>query len=246
MCKDAEGATLPQPTTGKNPIQGVYDNVKSIKHMEIAVDEPLRCAQVEECLKIMDRLTLKDIGLTVQELDKIQKSQCVNIADTENFEISAFIIPKGCSIPLHDHPNMAVCTKVVHGQLRLQSFTPAPSLPQPNGDMDCTLVFDGTKSNTDAAWLLTPIDGNIHGFYAVTTCVIFDILLPPYDDRPCLYYQAVPRTNDPDCKDYELKVLEDVDFTQLPDMTDYHGYLPQEDSSRCVEYGSLAYDTSIY
>lgn len=231
----------------ENPIQGVYDHIKSIKRMDIVVDEPFRCGQVAECLSLMDKLTLNDIGLSTQELSEISSGQCVNIADENNFQISAFILPKGCSIPLHNHPYMAVCTKVIFGEMRLQSFTPSPSLPQPSGDMDCTLVFDGIKSNSDAAWLLTPIVGNIHSFQAITTCVVFDVLLPPYDDpqHPCVFYRAEPRSSDPGCKDYELKVLSDFDFQQLPDLREYHGYIPREyHKSSCLSLGVR--DTAVF
>ena len=42
------------------------------------------------------------------------------------------------------------------------------------------------------ATILTPTDGNLHEFFTVGGCAIFDVLAPPYNDdagRPCVYYQ---------------------------------------------------------
>ncbi len=227
----AEGSAPLFRFTQMNPIQGVFNNLKAIKDMDAAAVEPLRCIQVEECLELMDKLTLIHLGLTEEDLSSITSSQCMNIAASDKFQISAFIIPEGCFIPLHDHPNMAVCTKVIHGNMRLQSFTPTSSA-QPSGDMECTLVFNGVKTSSDASWLLTPTSGNMHSFHAVTTCVVFDVLLPPYEDphRPCIFYRAEPRTRDPDCKEYELKALSETEVNDeilLPYTVEYPGYQPQ-------------------
>jgi len=233
-----------------NPIQGVYKNMKAIKHMEIVARDPLRCFHVEKCLKYMEKLTLKDIGLSLTALDRITTSQCLNIADSEQFQISAFIIPAGCFIPLHDHPNMAVCSKVIHGSVRLQSFTPLSSLPQPSGEMNCTLVFDDIKSNSDAPWLLTPTSGNIHSFQAITTCVIFDVLLPPYDDplRPCVFYHATElraQQGSATDKAYKLEVLADEEVL-LPEMREYCGYMPLEEEEEGQNSSRSPVHTAAY
>ena len=38
------------------------------------------------------------------------------------FSIRALIVPKGNELPLHDHPDMFVITKVLKGKLELTSF----------------------------------------------------------------------------------------------------------------------------
>lgn len=41
---------------------------------------------------------------------------------------------------------------------------------------------------------LTPSQDNFHEFSAQSHCIVFDILMPPYDeeqDRTCAYYKAV-------------------------------------------------------
>jgi hypothetical protein len=56
--------------------------------------------------------------------------------------------------------------------------------------------MDREVSSEEGAWFLTPSKGNIHKFEARSrSCVIFDILLPPYrePDRPCRYYSLRDR-----------------------------------------------------
>lgn len=225
-----EGSSLLSGFNKMNPIQGIYDNLMAIDDMKLSSIDPIRCPQIEACLDLMDSLKLSDLGLTDHEVNSINNSQCMNIKESESFEISAFILPQGCSIPPHNHPEMSVCSKVVFGSMRMQSFTPSSSSSYYD-DVDASLIFDGVKSSKDCAWLLTPTSGNIHCFTAITTCVVFDVLMPPYEDphRPCVFYKSTPMQGGADCKDYRLKVLSDSQVNSdvmLPYTVEYFGYEP--------------------
>jgi hypothetical protein len=54
------------------------------------------------------------------------------------------------------------------------------------------------KSNENSAWFLTPSEGNIHEFVAMSNCVVLDILLPPYNEplRSCNFYKMITVSDD--------------------------------------------------
>jgi hypothetical protein len=138
----------------------------------------------------MNEVTLTDVGLHVYDLSTIKDSVCMSICSTRNFDISLFIIPAGLAMPLHDHPDMAVLTKLLCGEALCTSFTPLyprdsaalqqpqqqqhqqqedtddtpPSTPAP-GPFFSRLVQ--AKSAHSPCWHLSPSRGNIHAIHAL-------------------------------------------------------------------------------
>ena len=91
-----------------NPIQNIYNNLSPLNESEveaIAVN-PESSSVIKECLKSMEKVTLTDIGLSNAVLNKINENICMNIYSCKTFHIAVFIIPTGCSLPLHDHPKV--------------------------------------------------------------------------------------------------------------------------------------------
>lgn len=139
------------------------------------------------CIEIVDQIQMNDIGLTQSFVNSLSHSTCMNVCLTKKYHLVVFIIPPGRKLPLHDHPGMTVISKLVVGQIFCSTYTKHPSFN------DCFLKTDMTKSNTDKPWYLTSSEGNFHEFVALKPSVIFDIILPPYDDnegRICTYYSA--------------------------------------------------------
>jgi len=120
----------------------------------------------------------------------------MTVAHTANFDIAIFLIPKGQRLPVHDHPNMSVISKVIEGALRVRSFSAVSSVDEGMGTV--RLEECCTKQSTDEAWLLSPTVGNFHEFTAESACVVFDVLLPPYEypHRPCNYYEVMDYRRD--------------------------------------------------
>ena len=60
--------------------------------------------------------------------------------------------------------------------------------------LQASIALDETKSPSSPAWLLSPSEGNLHRFTAQASCVVLDLLLPPYREpqRPCRYYSLLP------------------------------------------------------
>lgn len=137
-------------------------------------------------------------------------------ATDQGFHIAAFLLPAGVSLPIHDHPHMTVIracllyfnvrylknlycfiqvlSKLVSGSLEVLSFTAiGPTQATEDEAEEGIQVKQDRHEVVDPsrpAWLLSPEHGNLHRFTALSPCVIFDLLLPPYREpqRPCNYY----------------------------------------------------------
>eukprot|EP01041_Mallomonas_annulata_P003747 gene3747-7439_t len=170
-------------------IQSVYDTISSVNDIFQSLKNPLSCESIIACMDAMNDITLEDVGIDLATLKSLRYSACMKVCSTPTFDIAVFLLPAGSKIPLHDHPNMTVLTKLISGDLKTRAFT---ATGEKMGNFISATTSSIRRTASDKAWLLTPTEGNIHEFYAETPCVIFDVLLPPYDDpdRPCTYYCA--------------------------------------------------------
>ncbi len=230
----------------ETPIQTLYDCLVKFSNSlnyEVDIYNPDNSNAIKECLEIMNFLTLSDVGLENINLNNIGQSACMSILSTDKFELAVFILPKGLSLPLHDHPNMSVLSKVIKGNLQVQGFSPIVENSnyymymndkkfQLNkvlklGDELETIATDNcVKSVQDSAWYLSPNRSNIHQFKALETCVVFDVLVPPYiyPNRPCNYFEISSKSTD---ERFTLKVIPEPD-SKLPVAVYYNGYKPVE------------------
>ncbi|CAA7394759.1 unnamed protein product [Spirodela intermedia] len=124
-----------------------------------------------------------------------------------NFSICIFFLRPAAVIPLHDHPDMTVFSKLLLGSMHVRSYdfvdpadpaaaAAAAAPPSPQKRRLARLKVDADLSAPCGASVLFPAaGGNIHAFTAVTPCAILDILGPPYsteDDRDITYYRDLP------------------------------------------------------
>ena len=129
--------------------------------------------------------------------------------------VAMFIIPQGKRLPLHDHPGMFGFIKVVHGSLKVKTYTPVDVSQQPipqsvNDYLDqkygsprlpvfpCRYEGIQSVSERDECCVLTPAGCNIHEIVSESgTSAFIDILSPSYDHtdtderRPCSYYKEL-------------------------------------------------------
>lgn len=161
-----------------------------------------------------------------------------HIWENELFSMGIFILPPGTSIPLHDHPDMSVISRVLYGRLHVTSCDLAS--PKEAGSL-----FHSTQNNSPVSsastdsykkrrlarifkdvvitaphtTALLPDQGNLHEFVADDEqgCAIFDILTPPYEPeegRDCTYYRITSdvRTSEEGKKYVTLEEYEPRNF----------------------------------
>ncbi len=236
---------------GNNPIQIIYEYLSKLaasQTFSMDIYSPENSEYIKKCLLVMNNLNLSHVGLEDLSLNQIKRSACMGIQNNENFEMAIFILPKGAILPLHDHPNMTVLSKILLGRLHLQGFSrniennnyyvfmnnneqSNSNVLQINQQIQTSITENCEKSISDSAWYLSPSNSNIHQFVALETCVIFDVLVPPYcfPNRPCNYYafenetDKVLNIND----NVLLKVISEPSNI-LPIPVKYNGYKPTE------------------
>ena len=181
-------------TTMDHPLQRMHDCLKARPDLTKSIEDPAKCPHIAECIERMNEVTLKDVGLEKETL-KSKKSYYMNIVSCDEHDIAVFVVPKGNTLPVHDHPGMTVASKLLHGSLEVTSFNKVEA------HEGLYSAMTEIKNSSDDTWTLTPTQGNLHQFRALTSCVILDVLTPPYDnvERKCTFYQVKRAiTNSPD------------------------------------------------
>lgn len=142
--------------TVNNPLQNIVNKLSEIaNHLEVIADNPFQHENIQLCINEMDRINLNTLGIhsVSNRFASLKRMECIQIIQTEHFEISAFILPKGFEIPLHSHPQMSVITKVLCGKLLVQSFTPIVK-PKPSHNSpqrrEQTIPVEPTVSSTSS------------------------------------------------------------------------------------------------
>lgn len=167
------------------------------RHSRLVDNDLSSRTHLESCLEIMNRLTLQHIGLSTHGVESVTgHSRCMQIISTPAFDMTVFVLPANAIIPLHDHPNMFVLSKVLHGELQVTSFNRCSHdhENQQLSSFPAVRTLKCCKFADDDAWMLTPTDGNIHEFRTTMPTAVFEVITPPYSwpERPCSYYSAEP------------------------------------------------------
>lgn len=120
--------------------------------------------------------------------------------ETPNFNVGVFLIPKGNTIPMHNHPNMFVISKVIWGSVLVNCFDRKVNNDKQLEEYDVFQVEEKEKielKKNDIA-ILTPDKNNIHEVIAHEDSAFFDIVLPAYEEeenRSCDYYEKLTIAN---------------------------------------------------
>ncbi|CAD6246243.1 unnamed protein product [Miscanthus lutarioriparius] len=141
----------------------------------------------------------------------------VHIHQCDDFSIGVFCFPAGATLPLHDHPEMVVLSKLLYGSVRVRSYdwvaAPSPSPSRRKCGLARVVAADVVRRTPCQASVLFPRSGgNLHAFTAVTPCAILDVLTPPYSEdhgRPSTYFTDVPVPSLPG-----FAVLEETDLPE--------------------------------
>jgi len=201
---------------------------------------------VQGVLESLKRITVENVGLAKQAEEERKKSASLfksklpfldknnarppityfHIYECADFTVGIFCIPENQDMPLHDHPQMTVCSKVLYGEVRVEAYDKVPEL-EGNGNQlnrenkQNAVVARKTKDDVvteeTGPFALFSEKRNIHKFSAVSSCAILDVLGPPYcssEGREIAYYQegrriGVGGSEDED-KDIPIYLLEQI------------------------------------
>jgi cysteamine dioxygenase len=103
-----------------------------------------------------------------------------SVVRTPEMEIGAFLMPKGSTMPLHDHPGLSVLGRLLDGAIHMVGF-----------EDDGTCTFN-EKLIQGGPGIYLP-SSSLHAIRALENTAFFDIIAPAYDwdnGRPCMYYKV--------------------------------------------------------
>lgn len=164
---------------------------------------------VHNLCHILDNMGPEDVGLS-RDLQFFKPDLAANglprvttttIYSCDKFSLCLFFLPATGVIPLHNHPGMTVCSKLLLGTMHIKAYDwadrdnsddPSPSSQLRLARLKANKVFTA-PCNTSV--LYPTSGGNIHAFTAITPCIVLDVIGPPYskdDDRDCTYYKDTP------------------------------------------------------
>lgn len=135
--------------------------------------------ETKQMCDLMNELSESDLGLdTLLSTPRVGEIAYVPLIETDEFHICIFVLGPAACIPLHDHPNMTVLSRVMQGSITLSSYD---ILHPIHNQFHIRAVRHADSlicapANTIA---LFPNFRNCHAFLASDQgAVVFDILLP--------------------------------------------------------------------
>ncbi|KAG4396114.1 hypothetical protein GLYMA_19G115600v4 [Glycine max] len=171
-----------------------------------------------------------------------QRVTYTTVYKCDNFSLCIFFIPEGGVIPLHNHPDMTVFSKLLLGLMHIKSYDwvePEASddnMLQPQSQLRLArLKVDKVFTSSCGTSVLYPTTGgNIHEFTAITPCAVLDVIGPPYskeDGRDCSYYRDHPYTCFPNERIIGEAKEENDSYTWLEEIE-----MPENSEMNGVEY----------
>lgn len=175
-----------------NDVQGILESLGQITATQVGLAK-----QAEEEQKRTSSLFKNKLPFLSEKKDSNRPITYFHIYECADFTVGIFCIPENCEIPIHDHPGMTVCSKVLYGKVRVESYDKAPDLEfqgsgMPNG-VFARKTGDVVAGVDSKPFCCFSTEQNIHRFTAVESCAILDVLGPPYDSsegREISYYQV--------------------------------------------------------
>lgn len=168
-------------------------------------DKTAFTSNMEVLRSMVSAMTASDVNVAVPspeiqvETSKVLRTPVshINIYECPHFTIGIFIVRKGMSMPLHDHPGMTGLLKVLYGSIKLQAYDNCPGAELPPGANLKRKPIRVRKYSPlivgadCACQVLSGDEGCFHSIQAHGGEAAFlDILAPPYSDsRDCSYYR---------------------------------------------------------
>lgn len=128
----------------------------------------------------LDGVDLCDVGVTETTWPSYFPANTVThvpIYESEEMSICLFALSTGAVLPLHDHPEMAAITRVMHGYLR---FKLADMVSQDAPNLFTYRYRRTGELRAPGLLSLTPKLCNLHQFLAMENTLLLDIFIPNY------------------------------------------------------------------
>ncbi|KAK6147402.1 hypothetical protein DH2020_018314 [Rehmannia glutinosa] len=184
-------------------LQELFD---SCKHVFKGPGNVPCASDVQKLCHILDGMNPEDVGLSKDlhffkpksEIEGTPRVTSATICKCDNFELCIFFLPANAVIPLHNHPQMTVFSKLLLGTMHIKAYDWIDSPKSDQLMSHSKLGLAKLKADTtftapcDTSVLYPTSGGNIHQFTAITPCAVLDVIGPPYskdDGRDCSYYR---------------------------------------------------------
>ncbi|XP_030940835.1 plant cysteine oxidase 3 isoform X2 [Quercus lobata] len=208
-------------TKNTSKVQALYDLCNTTFTPSPSGASPPSSQAIQRLCSLLDTFGPADVGLKeelsdddrghgifgLNQLNRIarwaQPITYLDVYECDSFTMCIFCFPTSAVIPLHDHPEMTVFSKVLYGSMHVKAYDwvePA-QIQERKGPSSfpvrlAKLSVDKVLTAPCGTTVLYPKSGgNLHCFTAVTPCAILDILSPPYKEeagRKCSYYHDYP------------------------------------------------------
>lgn len=161
----------------------------------------------------LDSLQASDLGISRSLAFDIHEASGVGYLDiyqSSDLTVCAFVLRRGACIPLHDHPGMYVFGRLLFGRMKVVSFDLERAVGEDDGPTAASEAGQqssmarrsrsppttATRTRQQfwsrlnsvevlgpdpATYWLSPTQGNLHQLEALEDCAFFDIVAPPYD-----------------------------------------------------------------
>jgi len=189
-----------------SPIVDKYNLIESLVSRNNYLNNYEKCEKISELINFTkEKIDSKIINITHlnsnEFFDNTNNSKqifdYIEILDNiPFFNVGIFLIPKGNYLPLHNHPNMLVISKVIWGSVQISSYDKQVKI---NNQLEKFNIFQVNEKskvilNLNEISILTPDKNNIHEVIAYEDSAFFDIILPSYDhcqNRECEYFEMI-------------------------------------------------------
>ena len=111
--------------------------------------------------------------------NKIEYFDILN--NSPNFVAGFFILPKDSIIPIHNHPNRFDIAKHIYGNVLIKNYNVIKNEQNEKGLIKIQENDDIYFQDSEIS-ILTPFSSNIHEVRALENSIVFDIILPAYDE----------------------------------------------------------------
>lgn len=138
----------------------------------------------------------------------------MEICEKESFySLVLFLVRRGKKIPFHNHPCMFGFLKLLRGNASVTALTPVEEIK--SGLIKVKHDFTKSISSLDSSTNFLTLEPNLHNIHEISASnesdlVVVDLIIPPYEESNCKYYEI---SNDLKSNDKNFIYLKELDYS---------------------------------